>query len=323
MANDPTQLADMIIPERFNDYIVERTAELSRLRNSAMLTDMSELLGDKMGGTTVNMPFFKDLSGDDQLVDDTDDLEIKSISTGSDIAAKLYRAQVFGATDLSADLSGADPIGAIVELFAQYWSRTEEKILLKVLQGAMSSSSMSSNVLDISQLAGAASVFDAESFLDACAKLGDRQDDLAAVAVHGDTYSLMKKLDLIDFIPDSESKKVIPTYMGHLLIVDDSMPKDNGVYDTYIFGNGCIGFAQAAPKNPVEFGRDPLINGGQDYVVHRRFFVMHPRGIKWVGTPAKATPSDTELADKDNWERVYEAKNIKIVRFRHKLVASS
>lgn len=323
MAHDPTQFADMIIPERFNDYIIERTAELSRLRNSAMVTDMSELLGDKMGGTTVNMPFFKDLSGDDQLVDDTQDLEIRSIATGSDIAAKLYRAQVYGATDLSADLSGADPIGAIVELFAEYWARTEEKILLKVLAGAMSASSMSGNVLDISNLAGAASVFDAESFLDATAKLGDRQDDLAAVAVHGDTYSLMKKLDLIDYIPDSESKKVIPTYMGHLLIVDDSMPKSaEGVYDTYIFGNGCIGFAQAAPKNPVEFGRDPLINGGQDYVVHRRFFVMHPRGIKWKGTPAKATPDDSELSTHTNWERVYENKNIKIVKFRHKLVAS-
>jgi hypothetical protein len=314
----------MIIPELFNDYIIERTAELSRLRNSSMLTDMSELLGDKMGGTTVNMPFYKDLSGDDQLVDDTTDLAINSIATGSDVAAKLYRAQVFGATDLAADLSGSDPVGAIVDLFAEYWARQEEKILLKILSGAMAAASMSGNVLDISGLTGAAANFDADSFLDATAKLGDRQDDLAAIAVHGDTYSLMKKLDLIDFIPDSESKKIIPTYMGHLLIVDDSMPKDsvNGIYDTYIFGNGAIGFAQASPKNPVEVGRDPLINGGQDYVVNRRFFVMHPRGIKWIGTPAKATPSDSELATGTNWERVYENKNIKIVLFRHKLTQS-
>ena len=319
-----TKFADMIIPERFNDYIIERTAQLSRLRQSSLITDMSELLGDKMGGTSVTMPFFKDLSGADQLVDDTTDLTINNISTGADVAAKLYRAQVFGASDLSADLSGADPIGAIVELFADYWARTEQKTLIKILTGSMNADNMTDNVLDITSLPGAAANFDADSFLDATARLGDRQDDLAAVAVHGDTYSLMKKLDLIDYIPDSESKKMIPTYMGHLLIVDDSMPKNSqtGVYDTYIFGNGAIGYAQASPKNPVEVGRDPLTSGGQDYVVHRRMFVMHPRGIKWVGTPAAQTPNDNELADKNNWTRVYEPKNIKIVLFRHKLNAS-
>lgn len=314
-----TKFADMIIPERFNDYIIERTAELSRLRQSSLVTDMSDLLGDKMGGTTVNMPFFKDLTGADQLVDDTDDLVINNIGTGADVAAKLYRAQVFGASDMASDLSGSDPVGAIVELFADYWVRTEEKTLIKVLTGAMGAASMAGNVLNISALAGSAANFDADSFLDATARLGDRQDDLAAIAVHGDTYSLMKKLDLIDYVPDSEGKKMIPTYMGHLLIVDDTMPKNADVYDTYIFGNGAIGFAEASPKNPAEAGRDPLINGGQDYIVHRRLLTMHPRGIKWVGTPVKQTPSDAELATTANWERVYENKNIKIVLFRHKL----
>jgi hypothetical protein len=107
--------------------------------------------------------------------------------------------------------------------------------------------------------------------------------------------------------------------MGHYLIVDDNMPKAGGVYTTYIFGQGAIAFAERPPKVPVEAGRDALTNGGQDYIVHRRQFVLHPRGIKWKGTPAKQTPDDAELATTTNWERVYEAKNIKLVAFRHKL----
>jgi hypothetical protein len=314
-----TNFAAMIEPKLFNDYVIERTAQVSRFRTSGIVTTMTDVLGDKLGGRTVDMPFFQDLSGDDEVVDDTANLTINSISTSQDVACKLYRAKVFGATDLSADLSGADPIMAIAALFTSYWDRMEQKTLIKVLNGAMGCATMTANVSDISASAGAAANFDPEAFVDAVAKLGDRQDDLAGLAVHGDTYTLMKKLDMIDFIKPSDGGKMIPTYMGHYLIVDDNMPKAGGVYTTYIFGQGAIAFAERPPKVPVEAGRDALTNGGQDYIVHRRQFVLHPRGIKWKGTPAKQTPDDAELATTTNWERVYEAKNIKLVAFRHKL----
>jgi hypothetical protein len=129
----------------------------------------------------------------------------------------------------------------------------------------------------------------------------------------------MKGLDLIDFIKPSEGGMPIPTYMGHYLLVDDNMPKSAGVYTTYIFGNGSIGFAQAPAKNPVEAGREALQGGGLDYIVNRRHVVMHPRGIKWIGTPAGPTPTNTELATNTNWTRVWENKNVKIVKFVHKI----
>lgn len=318
-----TAFADMVEPELFNQYVTERTATVSRFRQSGIVTNMSDVLGDKMGGTTVNMPFFQDLSGDDEVVDDTTNLTINSIATSQDVSAKLYRAKVFGSTDLAADLGGSDPIDAILNLFAEYWNRMEQQTLVKILTGAMGAASMAGLVSDISSGSGTAANFDPEAFLDAVAKLGDRQDDLAGVAVHGDTYSIMKKLDLIDFIKPSQGEKLIPTYQGHYLIVDDGLPKsDTGAdltYTSYLFGNGAIGFAERPPKVPVETGRDPLTNGGQDYVVHRRQIVLHPRGVKWKGTPAKATPSNAELATTTNWERVYEVKNIKIVAFTHKL----
>jgi hypothetical protein len=314
-----TNFANMIEPELFNQYVIERTATVSRLRASGIVASMSDVLGDKLGGTTVNMPFFQDLTGDDEVLDDTANISINNITTSQDVACKLLRTKSFGATDLSADLSGADPIMAIANLFAAYWDRMEQKTLVSVLTGAMGCASMTGNVSDISGAAAAAANFDPEAFVDAVGKLGDRQDDLAGVAVHGDTYSLMKKLDLIDFIKPSDGGKPIPTYMGHYLIVDDGLPKSGGTYTSYLFGNGAIAFAERAPKYPVEAGRDPLTNGGQDYIVHRRQFVLHPRGIKWIGNAVGPTPTNAELATTTNWTRVYEPKNVKIVRFVHKL----
>lgn len=314
-----TRLSNMIIPELFNNYVIERTAAKSRLRQSGIIADMTELLGDKLGGTTVNMPFYQDLTGADDVVNDTTNLTINNITTSQDIAAKLYRAKVFGASDLSGDLAGSDPMAAIATLFADWWVRVEQATLLKTLECAMSAASMSGNVLDISLAAGAASNFDADSFLDAIAKLGDEQDNLSGLAVHSDVYRVMKGLDLIDFIKPSEGGMPIPTYMGHYLLVDDNMPKSGAVYTTYIFGNGSIGFAQAPAKNPVEAGREALQGGGLDYIVNRRHVVMHPRGIKWIGTPAGPTPTNTELATNTNWTRVWENKNVKIVKFVHKI----
>ena len=317
-----TRLSNMIIPQLFNDYVVERTAQLSRLRQSGIIADMSELLGDKLGGTTVNMPYFKDLTGTDDVVDDTQNLSINNITTGQDVAAKLYRAKVFGATDLSGDLAGADPMAAIATLFAEWWVRQEQTTLLKTLEGAFAAASMTGNVLDITGLSGAAQNFDADSFLDAIAKLGDHQDTLAGILVHSDTYRVMKGLDLIDYIKPSEGGAPIPTWMGHYVLVDDTAPKDASSpvnYTTYIFGNGSVGFAQAPTKTPVEVGREPLQGGGTDYIVNRKHFVMHPRGIKWKGTSTGPTPTNAELATGTNWERVWENKNIKCIKFVHNL----
>src|SRR5688572_1540232 len=100
-----TRLQDVIVPEHFNEYSLQITTELSRFRRSGIVVDFSAELGSQMGGTTVHMPYFNDLEGDDEVVDDTEDLTVGNITTSQDIAAKLYRAKAFGASDLSGDLA--------------------------------------------------------------------------------------------------------------------------------------------------------------------------------------------------------------------------
>jgi hypothetical protein len=73
---------------------------------------------------------------------------------------------------------------------------------------------------------------------------------------------------------------------------------------------------------PVEVERQALKGMGQEYIVNRRQWVMHPRGVKWLGgTQAGVTPSNTELATATNWQRVYDPKIVRIVAFKHMLAA--
>jgi len=314
-----TKLSDMLVPDQWARYVIERTSELSDVWQSGILSDVNSQISFPDAGSTINLPFFQDLSGADEILDDTSNLTVNNVNTSEDVAVILRRAKVFGSTYLAGDLAGDDPMRVIAERFAEYWARRMQTTLIETLNGAMSQ--VTANVSDISAATGTASDFDGEAFLDAAGKLGDNQDRLTAIAVHSATYTSMKKQDLISFIPDSQGNPTIPTYMGKRLIVDDGLPVTSGTYTTYIFAAGAIAYAEGMPKVPVETDREPLTNGGSEYMVNRRYFIMHPRGVKWdpgSGVPSAQSPSNAELAGA-NWTLVYEPQNVRVVQFKHTL----
>ncbi len=68
----------------------------------------------------VNMPFFSDLTGESETVIEGDDLTADKISSKKDVAVILRRAKMWSATDLSAAMSGADPMAAIASLVSDF-----------------------------------------------------------------------------------------------------------------------------------------------------------------------------------------------------------
>lgn len=318
-----TVLANVIVPEVYRPYVIERTAELWAFWTSGIVAPVEGL--NMSEGQTVKMPFWQDLTGSDQVISTGTNLTVANITASRDTAIMNARALVYGARDLAGALAGSDPMSAIGDLMAAKWARRFQAALLSVLSGAFGALALESptvNILDISALSGAAGVFDASSFIDAEGQLGDAEAKLQAMAVHSATLRKMKKLDLIDFQLDSEARPTIPFYQGKRIIVDDGMPVSAGVYTSYLFGAGAIGWGEADPKVPVEIERNALVGGGEEYLVERKHFVLHPRGIKWQGAsgiPNLDTPSNTELATAACWSRVYEAKNIRMVKFVHRL----
>jgi hypothetical protein len=58
---------------------------------------------------------------------------------------------------------------------------------------------------------------------------------------------------------------------------------------------------------------------GEDHLISRRRFVLHPRGVSYVGAATAGGPANTVLDDAASWTRVYEAKNVRLTRLRHKI----
>ena len=316
-----TKIADVIVPEIFTPYVIEKTAEKSRILTSGIAIanpKLNELV--TAGGTTMQMPYWKDLTGADEVLSDQSPLTPGKIGADKDIACLLLRGRAWGANELAGALAGDDPMAAIADRVSDYWARREQATLVSVLTGVFAAASMSNHTLDKS---AAATGIDGPMVLDAKQLLGDSADQLQAIMMHSAVFTELQKQNLIQYTTTSDGKIAFPTYLGYQIITDDGMPVDTSgqtpIYTTYLFAKGAIGRGEGTPVSltPTETDRDSL--AGEDFLINRRAFVLHPMGVKWKGTPVGVTPSNTELATGTNWERVYEDKNIGLVAIKHKI----
>jgi hypothetical protein len=314
-----TTLQDIINPTPFfANYVVNRTAELSAIFQSGIITRDSEF--DKLASEPAqvhNMPFFNDLTGDSEDVIEGQDLTAAKITSNKDTSTTIRRAKMWSSTDLAAQLAGTDPMKAIGDLAAGFWARDHQKELLNILDGVFASTSMTDHILDISGKTGKAANFSGEAFIDAMQLMGDARNSLTAVVMHSATKSYLDKLNLIQTI------RQFDYYMGRRVIVDDGCPVDTDKYTTYLFGEGAIAFGVGNPVGlkQAAVDRDEKKGSGVDYLIMRKAFIMHPRGVAWQNTTRAhaESVSRAELKDAGNWKRVYEPKQIRIVKFTHKL----
>ena len=324
-----TTLQDVIVPELFNPYVINRTMELSALYQSGIITNTSEFDAlASQAAPTVNMPFFEDLTGESEQVIEGEDLADNKITSNKDVATILRRAKMWSATDLSAALAGTDPMMAIGTLVARFWERDMQKELIAILKGIFGTvpagtsgdpaaeTRLESNILDISGLSGTKANWSGSAFIDAEQKLGDAKAQLTGICMHSATEAYLKKQNLIDTVQPSNDV-AFGTYQGKRVIIDDGCPVENGVYTTYLFGNGAVALGNV----PTVMDRAKRKGSGIDYLINRKTMILHPRGIAWQNAAVVKTegPSRVEVANPKNWKPVYEAKQIRIVAFKHKL----
>jgi hypothetical protein len=329
MAN--TLISDVIVPSVFNDYFMQRTTELTALRMGGIVSNDPVLNSlATAGGKLINMPFWNDLTGVDEVLSDSGSLTPGKIDAGQDIAALHMRGRAWQANDLAKALSGSDPMGAIGDLVAEYWSRRSQALAVASLTGvfadnvANDSGDMTINVGgatngDVS----AATKFSGDVFIDGQSTFGDALGGIAGIAMHSTVYAGLKKIDSISFEKESAGAIEIERYRGLPVIVDDGVPKTAAAgaaagaapatYTTYLFGNGALGLGQGSAPVPSETDRDSL--GGNDILVTRTHFIMHPRGVKFISASvAGTTPTNAELMLAANWDRVYDRKNVRIAQ---------
>lgn len=326
-----TRIADIIVPEVFLPYMLEETVKNSSLiRSGVVVPDPAlDVLASK-GGKLVEMPFFQDLTGESEVLSDSSALTLSGITTAQDTARLHTRGKAWGSNDLAASLAGADPMAAIAQRVALFWAMDEQNMLIKSLQGVFADNADNDSG-DLIHTAAAEATADVKEWNDASPTvmnpvaivngqflLGDAQDKFTAIMMHSKCLGDLVKQELIEYRQPSGVTTRIPYYLDKEVIVNDNCPTRAGtgtgtpdVYQSFLFGMGAVGRGEGSPRVPVETGRQEL--SGVDFLVTRRHYLMHPRGIQWQESSiAGVSPTFDEVAEAAQWDRVYEKKNIRI-----------
>lgn len=322
-----TRLTDLIVPDVFRDYVSLRSTELNRLVNSGIVQRdprMDALLAG--GGKTFQLPFFNDLANTEANVA-TDDPAVvataQPITTGKDIAIRHSRNQMWGAADLEASLAGKDPMREIADKVSMYWVRQDQRLLIQSLIGlfednrANDAGDMITDIaLKIAGTPSASNKISADAVLNVRQTMGDAGDRLTAIAMHSVILTALKKQNLISFIPASDGRVVIQTFMGLTVIEDDAITPYTAtqtVHRVFLLGQGALRWGEGSPKTPVEVERQATQGrgAGVEYLVSRREFLLHPAGYKFTSSSlAGQSPTNAEYGTTANWDRVYERKLI-------------
>jgi hypothetical protein len=334
-----TMIADIIIPNVFEQYALERTAAKSAFVQSGIVElnpQFDQLAAG--GGKTVDMPFWQDITPARQILADNATLAVNKITASKDVAIINNDAQAWGANDLAGALAGSDPLNALLELVGAYWSRTDQAYVISVLKGLFGTGGTLATThklaigVEATGSYSASTKLNGDTFVDATVKLGDCSDNLTALAVHSAVEASLRKLDLIDYLPDSEGKMTIKVFQGRRVIIDDSIPVRAGttsgyVYTSYLFGPGCFARGNASLNEPVEGGNGTkavewsrVALDSDTNFINRRRYLLHPRGVKFNSASLAGTsPTNAELETVGNWTRVFEAKNVRMVAIDHNI----
>ncbi|SFO05981.1 hypothetical protein SAMN04488056_1038 [Cohaesibacter marisflavi] len=321
------KISDVIVPEVFNPYVLEQSVKLDTLIASGIVSNGIDGLNLSGGGFLFKMPFWLNLRNSGlsaQRLSDNDPLVPRKIGAGKDMARLHMLGDAWSSNDLSKYLAGDDPMKAIATEVAGYWVDQRQNILVQTIKGIFAAASMAVLTHDITALAGGAALIDFASSVDAGQKLGDQKSNVTGYLMHSAVEAKLAKDKAIEYETVEGKTDRVPVYMGKRVIVTDALQPVGGVYTSLLFGEGAFGYQERSLEDDeaLETDRDKL--AGDDLLISRSHFVMHPRGVAWTETNVPdndTSPTDAQIADGANWNRVYEPKNIRMVALKHKIAA--
>ena len=329
--------SDIIIPEVFTPYVIEQTTARDAFLASGVVAPMAELNATE-GGDFVNVPFFSaNLSGDFEVLSDSSSLTPGKISTDKQVGVILHRGRAFESRDLAALAAGSDPMAAIGQKIGAYIANQRQKDLLACLDGVFGSinnNSNSSAFFDLcidSESGDTPTTLSPRHVAKAKSILGDQGDKLTAVCMHSKVYYDLVERKMVDYVLASDGNggsatasggtiapayggdNTVPTYCGLSVIVSDDVSTTGSgsstEYSTYFFTTGAVASGEQAGLT-TETDRDILAKS--DAMAIDLHYTYHPVGSKWAVTTTN--PTRSQLATVGNWSKVYETKNIGIVR---------
>lgn len=336
-----TFLPDLVTRPEFLAYISEEIYERCPFIQSGVMVRNSAL-DCRAGGVRVRVPFFQPIDPTEEKIESNSAwgtsgegyLTPQKITADEQIMTIMHRGFAYAVDDLSALGSGADPMAAIRSYLARAILKLRTRTLLSQLSGLFDTA-LVDNVVDKcggSTTPDAANYLSAATMAEARAVLGERGEDITAIAMHSAVYYYLVQVGALTFSSSSlvDGGQIqwgggginlrndeVAYFLGARVIVDDMLtPNNDGTtgeyacYPVYCFGGGVV---NEGTQQELRTEVDRNILSKQDVMSLDYHYGMHIMGTSW--TAAGDNPDNTELETGANWGMVYQtSKLIPIVR---------
>ena len=305
-------------PEVYQGFVdQEATFSDSILASGILARDQSLATSLDNGGVQGTIRFYNPLDPDKDapLVRDGEtDNEPTEVSGGKQSWIRIDRMKAWKATELTRELTAADPMAAVARNTGRYWRMYKQGLLIKMVNAVLGASGLEKHSLTISKGGVTANqLIDVQQ-----AALGDMAGKFGLLVVHSKIYSEYQKLGLLSFnkyaITNVLQKEVsLPTINGLVVEVNDRSTDDGTNYNSFLFGQGSVLTADPKVITPDYTEYNAAKAGGTDILYNNRSFILHPNGLSFDADGiAKETPTDAEFATTGNWKLKFDHKNVRM-----------
>ncbi len=266
------------------------------------------------GGDTFTIPFYGLLDYDDapDNYDGRTDISLGTISGGVQTGVVFGRAKGWTARQFASDFTAANPMQAMAVRAARYWANYKQNTMLGITDAGLAQAKMASHIVTADELT--------ETTLDdACEQVfGDKAGCISLAVMHSAVAQFYKNKERVECLkytdPNGLTRELniwqingINTVVYNGVQVTAATEGAPALYPTYLFAAGSLRHGSAPVHLPVEFGRETLKNGGEDYFVNRMRETIHPDGFSFSKpkTGYTQSPTDDQLKAKANWDLAY------------------
>lgn len=340
----PTTIGQLWIPAIWIPSMRERQATFPALFNSGVVAraDLFDQLAAG-AGLTANCPLLRDITdtSDELQVENTAPVTDNTIGGAVQIFPLLNRVTKFSSTALAKQLSGADPMTAIIDQMVETKLKQRQSTLIAMLRGLFAAAGANGAAAALSGVryvnaagnepfqengaaAGEDKLMSPDIFIGAKALMGELGDMLknGCILMHPNVKARLEILDALNFkttVRPSELPFDITTYRDIPIFTSTALVRAGTgggyVYDTYLITKGTVGYGEKPQQGDttdiasLQYWRDRDLNN--ELIWDRSRFMLGIAGTKWVGTAANLNngPTNAELQTAANWNLVFQSAN--------------